>query len=116
LPDHADLLANVVRWAVADRMPLEVHGPGLIDCHLYRQARHVILHLVNLSNEAAWRAPMEELIPVGPIQVKVKLPEDVSGTAIQYLVSGTKTPLRVEKSWVTFEVKSIADHEVVVIS
>jgi hypothetical protein len=116
LPDHARLLANVVRWAVGDRMPLEVQGPGLIDCHLYRQAGRLILHLVNLSNEASWRAPMEELIPVGPIQVKVKLPEDVPGRSIQHLVSGIQMPLKPAKPWTSFEVRSIADHEVLVIS
>ena len=116
LPDHANLLANIVRWAVGDRMPWEVHGPGLIDCHLYRQIGRLILHFVNLSNEAAWRAPMDELIPVGPIQVKMRLPEDVPGTTIQLLVSGVKAPLMAAKPWVSFEVKSIGDHEVVVIS
>jgi hypothetical protein len=116
LPDHANLLANVVRWAVGDRMPLEVHGPGLIDCHLYRQTGRLILHFVNLSNEAAWRAPLDEVIPIGPIQVKMRLPEDVPGTTIQFLVSGAKAPLTAAKPWVSFEVKSIGDHEVVVIS
>jgi hypothetical protein len=116
LPDHANLLANLVRWAVGDRMPLEVRGPGLIDCHLYHQAGRLILHFVNLSNEAAWRAPMDELIPVGPIQVKVRLPQDVRGTRVEHLVSGAKMPLKPIQSWVTFEVKSISDHEAVVIS
>lgn len=51
LPDHGNLLANIVRWAVGDRIGLEVHGPGLIDCHLYRQSGRLILHLVNLTNE-----------------------------------------------------------------
>ena len=37
LPDHGDLLANLVRWAAGDTIPLAVHGPGLVDCHLYRQ-------------------------------------------------------------------------------
>jgi hypothetical protein len=59
---------------------------------------------------------MEELIPVGPIQVKVKLPEDVPGRSIQYLVSGVQMPLKPAKHWANFEVRSIADHEVLVIS
>jgi len=59
---------------------------------------------------------MEELIPVGPIQVKVKLPEDVPGRGIRHLVSGTQMPLKSAKPWASFEVRSIADHEVVVIS
>ncbi len=59
---------------------------------------------------------MEELIPVGPIQVKMRLPEGVSANNVEYLVSGARMPLRAAQSWVSFEVKSIPDHEVVVIS
>ena len=44
-PTTANLLANIFRWAAADRIPLEVRGPGLIDCHLYRQPGRLILHL-----------------------------------------------------------------------
>jgi len=35
----------VVRWTAADRIPLDVRGPGSIDCHLYRQPGRLILHL-----------------------------------------------------------------------
>jgi hypothetical protein len=49
LPDHARLLENLVRWAADGAIPLEVAGPGLIDCHLYRQPGRMILHLVNLT-------------------------------------------------------------------
>jgi hypothetical protein len=116
LPDHGNLLANIVRWAAGDRIPLEVHGPGLIDCHLYRQPGRLILHLVNLTNSGTWRAPVDELIPVGPFEVKVKLPEDVSGRRIGFLVSALKPAVSSRQKWATFEVKSILDHEVVVIS
>lgn len=57
LPDHGNLLANLFRWAAGNRIPLEVRGAGLIDCHLYRQPGRLILHLVNLSNEGTWRLP-----------------------------------------------------------
>ena len=59
---------------------------------------------------------MDELIPVGPIEVKVKLPEGVRGTNIELLVSGGKTAAASRQGWAAFEVKSIADHEVAVIS
>src|SRR5208282_4046152 len=36
LPDHGNLLANLVRWAAKDDIPLAVEGHGLLDCHLYR--------------------------------------------------------------------------------
>jgi len=88
LPDHATLLANVVRWAARERLPLEVDGPGMLDCHLYRQPGRLVLHLVNLTNPGAWRPPLHELIPVGPLRVRVRLAEDVGGGAARFLVAG----------------------------
>ena len=35
LPDHGNLLANLVRWSAKDDIPLHVEGAGLIDCHLW---------------------------------------------------------------------------------
>jgi hypothetical protein len=115
LPDHAQLLANAVRWAARDRIPLEVRGPGLIDCHLYRQAGRLILHLVNLTNAAAWRGPMEEYIPVGPLAVRVQLPQGVAASGAACLVSGRKTPLKVSQGWAGFDLPSVVDHEVLVL-
>src|SRR5262249_20380396 len=68
MPDHGNLLANIVRWAAGDRIGFHVQGAGLIDCHLYRQAGSLIVHLVNLTNEGAWRGPVDELVPVGPFK------------------------------------------------
>ncbi|HWA10020.1 MAG TPA: alpha-amylase family protein [Opitutaceae bacterium] len=115
LRDHADLLANLVRWTARDDIPLVVEGPGLVDCHLYRQADRIILHLVNLTNAGTWRAPVEELIPVGPLQVRVKLPEGVRGRSLQTLVSTDRVGLSTENGWGRFELRSVLDHEVVVI-
>jgi hypothetical protein len=116
LPDNADLLANLVRWAVQDRVPLRVDGPGLIDCHLYRQPGRLVLHLVNLTNAETWRAPVHELIPVGPLRVAVQLPEDVRGQTVQLLVAGGTAPATDRDGWVSFEVASVLDHEVAVVS
>jgi hypothetical protein len=115
LPDHADVLANLARWSSGGRIPLEVHGTGLVDCHLYRQPGRVILHLVNLISAGTWRGPIDELIPIGPLQVKVKLPADVKPRNAQLLVAGRTTPAAVAQGWATFDVKSILDHEVAVI-
>ncbi|MGQ9634684.1 MAG: beta-galactosidase [Bryobacteraceae bacterium] len=115
LPDHGNLLANLVRWAAGDTIPLRVEGPGLIDCHLYRQPRRLILHLVNLTSAGTWRAPAEELIPVGPHQVSVRLAEGVKGESVQLLVSEAKVAAAMRGGWCSFEVRSIVDHEVAVI-
>ncbi len=114
LPDHGNLLANLIRWAAKDDIPLAVAGPGLIDCHLYQQSGRLILHLVNLTSAGAWRQPVDELIPVGPLQVRVKLPAAVRLTRVRLLVSGQEVAARVKEGWARFEIKSILDHEVVV--
>jgi hypothetical protein len=115
LPDHGDLLANLARWAARDDLPLAVEGPGLIDCHLYRQPGRVILHLVNLTSAGTWRAPVEELIPVGPLRVRIRLPDDVGGRNSRLLVSGEEIPVTTEHGWSRLELKSVLDHEVIVL-
>jgi hypothetical protein len=114
-PDHGDLLANLVRWGAKESIPLEVKGPGLIDCHLYRQPGRLVLHLVNLTSAGTWRIPVEELIPVGPLTVRVKLPEGIAGKKVLLAVSGGTTTASSQGGWAQFEVKSVLDHEVVVI-
>ncbi|MCX6239328.1 MAG: Tat pathway signal protein, partial [Bacteroidia bacterium] len=87
-----------------------------IDCNLYQQPGRLILHLVNLTSAGTWRQPVDEYIPIGPVKVRVKLTNDVSGKNLQLLVSDQKISGTVEKGWVHFTVDSITDHEVAVIT
>ncbi|MEP6596747.1 MAG: Tat pathway signal protein, partial [Ginsengibacter sp.] len=115
LPDHGNLLKNVVRWAVQDDIPLSVEGAGLIDCHLYEQKDRLILHVVNLTSAATWRQPLDELISIGPLKLRVELSKG-SGKNIRLNVSGQKVAGKVFEGWVKFEIKSLSDHELAVIS
>jgi hypothetical protein len=114
LPDHATLLANIVRWAASDEIPLSVEGPGLIDCHLYTQEGKTILHLVNLTSAATWRAPLDELIPVGPVKVRVRVNGQADRNA-RLLVSKATRTVSMTAGMAVFEMPSILDHEVVVL-
>jgi hypothetical protein len=114
-PDFGNLIANAVRWAARDAIPLQVEGPGLLDWHVYRQSNRVILHCVNLTNEGSWRAPIDELIPVGPLRVGVHLADGVTARRVRLLASDREAPVRVEAGWARFELTSILDHEVIVI-
>ncbi len=60
LPDHADLLANIVRWAAQWRDSVAGGRRGLFDCNLYTQPGRVIAHVVNLT--ATGRMPVTEKI------------------------------------------------------
>jgi hypothetical protein len=115
LPDHGNLLANLIRWAAGDTIPLTVHGPGLVDCHLYRQQKRVILHLVNLTNAGTWRSPVDELIPVGPLRVAVRPIEGLPVSKVKFLVSRRESALTPEKGWAVCQVESLVDHEVLVL-
>ncbi len=115
LPDHGDLLASLVRWAAGGNLPLDVTGRGLVDCELYQQAGRYILHLVNLTSAGTWRAPVHELIPIGPLRVRVRLPQGAQPKMLKRLVSGENGAVAVDKGWAEFEVKSLLDHEVAVL-
>jgi hypothetical protein len=115
LPDHGDLLANLVRWAARDSLPLDVKGRGLIDCELYRQPDRLILHVVNLTSAGTWRAPVHELIPIGPLQVRVRLPQGLEPTRLKLLVSQENRAIAIRDGSVQFEIRSVLDHEVVVL-
>ncbi len=115
LSDIGTLLANLVRWAAKDDIPLAVSGPGLLDCHLYRQDARLILHIVNLTNEGTWRGPVDELIPVGPIEVRIQLPDGQRPRGARLLAAKRTVPFTTASGWVTIRMASILDHEVVVI-
>lgn len=116
LPDHGNLLANLVRWTLRDSVPLVIEGPGLIDCHLYRQPGRLILHLVNLTNAGTWRAPVDELIPIGPLRIRVKLPAGIRSTQARLLVSGRLTSARTHEAWSELDLPRLLDHEVIVLA
>lgn len=115
LPDHANVLANCVRWAAREIFPLQVEGEGLVDCHLYEQQNRLVLHLVNLTNAGTWRGPVDELIRVGPLSVHVRLPDEIRRHRVQSLISKRTVGAKVKSGWIHFDIPGIMDHEVLVI-
>ena len=115
LPDHGDVLANLVRWAAGDTLPLRIEGAGFIDTHLYRQDDRLILHLVNLTNEGTWRAPVDEVISVGPLHVSVRLTDSRIRSGVQLTVSQRSAKASMKNGWLSFDVPIVRDHELAVI-
>lgn len=71
--------------------------------------------LVNLTSEATWRAPLHELIKVGPFTVKLRLPEGMRQASARLLVSGATQRVAVQGGSAVIEIPSILDHEVLVV-
>jgi hypothetical protein len=115
VPDHARLLAELVRWAAPRKLPLQVDGAGLLDCHLYRQAQRLVLHVVNLTNPAAYRLYATELHPVGPLRVRIACPPDVRPVRARRLVAGSEAPCSVVDGWLELTLDSVLDHEVIAV-
>jgi hypothetical protein len=115
-PDHANLIKNITNWVLGDDIPLRVNGTGLIDVHLYQQKDRLVMHVVNLTSAATWRQPLEEFIAVGPFEIKVRLPEKMRGKNVQLKVSNEKIDTTITDGWTAFTIKSLLDHELVIIS
>ena len=116
LPDHGSLLANIVRWATKDELPISITGPGMVDCNIYKQVGRLVIHLVNLTSAATWRQPLDEYIPVGPVTVKVKLSEGLNGEFPNLMVAGQRITANVSDGWSQFQIASILNHELVVLT
>jgi hypothetical protein len=116
IPDHARLLANLVRWVARRPMPFALEGVGLFDCHLYRQPGRVILHVVNLTNPAAWRPWATELVPAGPLRVRIAPPAGLAPKRARRLVAGGDVPFAVRDGWVEVSLDRVLDHEVLVLT
>jgi hypothetical protein len=108
-------MANLVLWASRRPMPVSVEGPGLLDVHLYRQPGRLVLHIVNLTNPAAFRPYATALYPVGPLSVRVERPKDLVPARARRLVAGGEARCVIEGGWIRFELASVLDHEVLVI-
>jgi hypothetical protein len=115
LPDHLLLLQNIVRWAVSDNIPLRVTGRGFVDCHLYEQTGRLILHLVNLTSAGTWRAPVDELIPIGPLDVAIRARQGIQPGTAKLLVAGGQSSVTPDGDWIAVHLPSILDHEVIVL-
>lgn len=114
LPDLGDLLSNAVAWAAADHIPLKVTGPGYLDCKLYRQPGRMIAHLVNLSGANQTPGALEEFLPVGPIQVSIRMDECPAST-VRLRVSEVDYPVEVRDGWAHVELPSLVHHELIVL-
>jgi hypothetical protein len=114
LPDHGRLLINAIRWAIQQESPLQVTGPGYVDCRLYKQEGRLILHLVNLSG-CYTPGYLEEHLPVGPLQIAIRLERGQAPQRAVRRVEGGELALIVESGTARFEIARLVDHELIVV-
>lgn len=115
-PEHAQIIANAVRWALGDRGVLSIEGGhGVISSTLYEQDGRYVLHLNNRLITAKVPGRQSELIPIGPITVRLRVGSKRPSGDVRLRVSARDVPARVEGTQLVFEVPEVVDHEVAVI-
>ncbi|GAB3717767.1 family 10 glycosylhydrolase [Spirosoma flavus] len=110
--DHGQLLSNVVNWALDEEPVATVTGPGIIDVTVWRQAKSMTVHLVNLTNPMMMKGPFRELIPV-EAKVSVQIPTGANVTGVSLIMSGQKSKFERSGNRITVAVPKILDHEIV---
>ena len=113
--DHGRLVRNLVAWTTNEPPPVEVSGPGLVDVTVWRQRDSMTVHLVNLTNPMMMKGPLREIIPVGPLQARIRLPEGLQARKVQLLTAGTVPRVESGNGTLTVTVPSVDVHEVIAI-
>jgi hypothetical protein len=113
--DHLRLIRNAVAWAADEAQPVEVEGPGVVDVTIWRQRNSMTVHLVNLTNPMMMKGPLREVIPVGPLRVRIRVPAGARAKSVHLLTAGTAPRVQEDGGVVTVVVPGVDVHEVVAI-
>ena len=111
--DHGRLLRNLIAWTANEPPPVEVTGPGLVDVTMWRQRESMTVHLVNLTNPMMMKGPLREVLPVGPLKARIRLPEGVRPRRVQLLTAGSSPRVEASAGVMTVTVPSVDVHEVI---
>jgi hypothetical protein len=104
-----------VLWAANEEQPVTVTGPGLLDVTVWRQQESMTVHIVNLFNPMAMRGYFREFLPVGPLHIRVRLPDARKAKRAKFLVGSASPTVHEDRGNVTLTVPSVSKHEVVAV-
>jgi len=113
--DHMRILAGMVQWALGVRQPMEVAGPGLVDIAWWRQDKSLAAHLVNLNNPMTMSGSYREILPAGPYEVSLQLPQGAKVRSVRLLDAGTAAMSRMDGERLVVTVPSVQLREIVAI-
>ena len=115
-PEHALIIANAARWAVGRQAAVTLEGTyGVISPSLYEQDGRYILHLNNRLITASVPGRQSELIPIGPVTVRLRLGLGETADVVQLRVAGEQVTATSKGQELVFTVPQVLDHEVAVI-
>lgn len=114
LTDHMQLLGNTILWALGDDPMVKLEGPGILDVHSYDSPTGFQLRIANMTNPHLFRMPCDEIYPVGPLQVSVRLPQGKAASKARLLVSGQQLDVAMKDGRANMTIPKVEDLEIVV--
>ena len=114
--DHLQLLANIVRWAVGAAPVLEVTGVGRVDCHLYATQDALVLHLVSTASSSPIPGTHDELLPIGPFEVRLRHEGLTASSTVRALVGERELAAKAGDGELVVTVPPVEGHEVLVVT
>ena len=116
--EHALMLTNAVRWGLGERSVLRVDGGnGFATACLYRQDGRQIVHVNNRLITARVPGRQRELVPVGPVRIRLRIaPGATPPGEVELRVSNRTVPAKLDGAELAFELDQLLDHEVAVIT
>ena len=113
LPEHRELLAAAA--AKLAPPPVRIAGAGEFVEAALRQGREgtVVLHLTNL---ATGRRPSTGAIPLGPLQVRLRLPRGMSPRRVETCWSPARLRFAFARGWIRFRLSLPKEYEMVIVT
>ncbi|MFB9377959.1 beta-galactosidase [Kineococcus gynurae] len=112
-PDHARVLAGCLEWVLDGRNPVRVESPAPVNVNLWAHRSGQVLHLNNLLYSSTVPGRQDRIVPYGPIDVAVRVPEGERVAFVRGLVDAGDLEFTVTDGWVEFRVARLGSHEVV---
>ncbi|MBN1247275.1 MAG: beta-galactosidase trimerization domain-containing protein [Anaerolineae bacterium] len=111
-PDLGRLIANMVRWAAVDALPIEVEGPGTLQVSLRRQGDRRMVHLINLTGGERF---FRELVPLVDITVRLRVEDGYAVQGASMLSNGEGLSVEARNGFWSFVVPKLTDYDVLVV-
>lgn len=113
--DLSKLLQNTIRWVLGPDAPVSATGDGLAEAFAWETEAGFAVHVLNYTNPAAHRGWIRQFYPIGPQQVRFKLPAGRRATRVELLVAEKDISFRLTRDAIEFTIPEVRDYEVAAI-
>jgi hypothetical protein len=116
-PDLGQLLVNTVHWLLGDApRPVSIEGEGIVEAFAWETEPGHALHILNYTNPNMTRPFVRRFYPIGPLRIAFEMPAGRHVARVEALRAGATLPFQQEGRMVRFEVRTVADYEVVALT